>query len=397
MATLTYSGLSIRTVTQIKEAIELALRETVSPNIDLSSSTLIGQFVSIIANQLALEEEALASIYSYLDPNTAEGDALDRISAFTATQRRPAIKTSLSASLLFSQVGTFPSGTLLASPLGNEQVTFENVHDVVVLSVPHTATNVLMRATDPGPVNVILGPTGPGSLTQIVTPTNGWDGIFGTSNLSQGSFSESDTDLRFRRTIELFSPGTTSVNGIAADLSSQISNIKTLAVLDNPTASTVDGIPPYAFEVIISAAEASDEDIGRVIFENKSAGAPTHGNREVIIEDDFNNSHIIRFSRPQEIPISIVADLTVRPGSLYPGQDQVRQAIITNATSSFVPGLDASPSQVSHWIFDSVPGVLSVDNITINGSSTRFPISIRELAVITSSLDITINSTVGIP
>ncbi len=396
MATLSSEGLEVRTVTEILDAIKEALRTTVSPNLDLSSTSLLGQFSAIIANGLGLEEEALLDLYGGMDPSTATGDALDRISAFTGTFRASATSATVSCSLGFSQTGTFTSGTLLASPSGSNSVLFENVHDVVVSSVPFTASNVLMRAIDTGPVNVILGQTGLGSLTQIASPVAGWDFIFASSSFSQGTDIESDAALRLRRITEIFAAGSTSTSAIRADISSRVSGVRSVTVTDNTSSMTVDSIPPYGLEVVIDAPGASSEDIAQVIFDNKSAGAPTYGNTFYDIADTGGNVHRIFFSRPVEIPVAMAITITHRPGSVFPGTDFVKQTVISNATSSWVPGLDVAPSQISHWIFDDVPGVLDVTT-TVNGSPNRFTIGARQIAVITSSNDITVTATVGTP
>jgi len=397
MAQLLSTGLSTRTVMTTKAELEAALKSALGENIDLSTTSPLGQFVAIIAQDTTLLEEALAAVYNAMDPTAATGDALDRIAAFNGVYRREATRTTLSASLFFSQTGTYTSGTLLANPVGNESSLFENVDNIVVTTTPFTASNVLMRALDTGPINVILGATGNGSLTEIASPVAGWDSIQGTSNLSQGTNIESDSELRFRRVQELFQAGSTSVNGIRADISSRVSGVRSVTVFENTSSSTVNLQPAYSIEVVVDGPSATDEDIATSIFRSKSAGAPTYGNTQFDVADSSGNLHTISFSRPVEIPVAISMDVIYRPGSVYPGDDFVKQTIISNATASWVPGLDASPSQIAHWVFDDVPGILAVENSQVDGSPTRRAISIRQIAVITASTDITINSSVGTP
>lgn len=397
MAQFTYQGLSTRTLAQIKEEIEGGLKSSLGENIDLSSTSLLGQMVSVFANAIVLEEEGLAKIYSNTDPSTATGDALERICAFNGVYRRGATNTSLTASLFFSSTGTYPSGTLLANPVGSDSDLFENVHTIVVPSVPYTASNVLMRAVQSGPVQVVLGTSGPGTLTQIASPVAGWDGLYGSASLIIGKEAESDEELRIRRITELFKPATTTVDGIVADLSTYVTGVITVAVYENTSSFVVNNIPPYAVEAVVWAPPASNENIARTIFNSISAGTPTHGNNSFDVPDSSGNLHTIRFSRPEEIGITITMDIVYRPGTLYPGDDGVKNVIIQNALKIWVPGLDASPSEIAHWVFDEVPGILAVENVTVNGTSTRFPISIRQIAVINSPADITINSTQGTP
>lgn len=396
MAELTDDGLVSLTVSQIKAQIEEEQSATISPALDLSSTSLLGQVNAIFSDRLASLEEALLALYNAMDPLNAGGDALDRLSALTGTFRRAATATSLSCSLGFSNTGTYNSGTLRANPVGSPDIIFSNVSDIVVSSVPFTASNVLMRAVDTGPNTVILGNTGSGALTEIASPVAGWDFIFGSSSLSIGTAAETDTALRLRRVTELFNPGTGTVNALQSDLSNQVSGVLSVTVLENTASFTVDSIPPYGIEAVVYGPSAADADIADVIFNGKSAGAPTAGNTLYQIADSVGNLHDIYFTRPVETPVAITVTLDYLPGSTFTGVDTVRSAIITNASASWVPGLDVIQSQISAWV-QEVPGVLEVDTVLIDGVDARKTINNRQVAAITSSLDITVTPTLGSP
>jgi uncharacterized phage protein gp47/JayE len=396
MATLTTEGLVTRTLQEIKEEIETEQREQISPAVDQSTTSLLGQQNAIISNALAQIEEGLAALYSAMDPNSAQDDALDRLSAITGTYRRGATATQVSCSLEFSQTGTYAAGTLLAFPEGAPDQLFTNDADIVVASVPYTATDVLFKAVEPGPTRLILGDSGPLSLTGISSPTPGWDSIEATSNLLIGTDEELDEQLRFRRSQELFNPGSTSINGIVAEVMSTVSGVIQCTVLENTSSVEYDGIPAYAIEPIVWGPTSPDDQIGYAIFRSKSAGTPTHGVEQYVVADSAASLHTIRFTRPEAVPVSLYINIGYKAGLEYVGDDAIASYIIEQSQRYWVPGRDIVPSQIIGWIF-SRPGVLEVSGVEINGETSKLEISAREYGVILDFTDIQINSQIVVP
>jgi uncharacterized phage protein gp47/JayE len=388
MATFVSGGLETRTVAEIKEIIEGIQTADISDVLDQSSTSPLGQFNAIIANQLATVEEALANLYSIIDPDSAWGDALNRLSAITGTTRRPGRATTISASLFFDQTGTFPAGSLLANPVGST-ISFANDQTLVVSAVPHTASNVLMRASITGSVQVVAGPSGPLSLTQIASPSPGWTKIEGTGTIIIGQAAETDAELRARRTEELFSQGTTSTAGITSRVR-QIDGVISCITLDNTGSVTIDNIPPYGVETVVWGGFDNTE-VAQTIYEAKSAGTPTSGNTEVVITDTSGYNHRIRFTIPVAVPVTLDITIGYQAGGAYGGDQAVKERIMERALQYWVPGRDVVPSQIISWIM-SVGGVLEVSAIDINSNPTKLEIDGREIAEIQSINDITITS-----
>lgn len=395
MAELTLDGLTVRTVNDIKTEIETEEKSTISPAIDVSTTSPLGQVNAVVANQIASAEEGLAALYKAMDPSIATGDALDRLAAFNGVFRKAATRTSVTASLFFSNTGTYTSGALLANPVGSGDSLYSNVHNIIISSVPATASNVLMRAIDSGVSPMILGSSGSGTLTEQANSVAGWDGLFGSASLSLGDVVETDTDLRLRRLRELFKAGSTSVDGIVADISSLVSGVLQVHVFENTASfADADGIAPYAFEAVVYGPSATDANIAEVIFAAKAAGAPSYGTTSTEVADSNGTLHNINFTRPAIVPLVLTVQLTYQAGSAFGGGDLVKQAIITNASGSWQPGLDVATSQISAWV-QALEGVLSVDAVTVFGAGARFTITNRQIAAITSSTDITVTSTAG--
>lgn len=397
MADLQTTGLQIRTVTEIKDEIESILKSAVSENLDFSASTLLGQLTSIVANQLGTLEELLMEIYTAMDPASAAGDALDRLAAITGVSRIGGRSTSISVELTFDSdptERTYSAGTILLAPQGNETKIFTNVNDVVVSPFQSIVSDVSMASIDFEAIPIVLGPSGPGTLSVLIDEVPaGLLAADGKSLIVFGFPQESDTSLRARRTKEIFLPGTGTTNAILSALLAAFPDAKSIKVFDNPTGVVVDSIDPYAVEAVILAPLTTPDDIAQVIFDQKSAGTPTSGNTEGIAIDSQNNTHLIKYTEPVEVPVTI--DIRIQyHGVAYPGKEAVKSALSQKAIKEWLPGDDVHASEIIHWIFSDIAGIkgvqVAIDSLIIGANIQTKSINTREVAIVAELGDITI-------
>jgi uncharacterized phage protein gp47/JayE len=389
---MTTGGLDIPTLAEIKSEIELTQQTLISPSIDQSTTTAVGQNNAIFSQALAKIYEGLEAIWMSASPKTAASSALDRIVAITGTTRRSATRTKVSCSVYFDQTGTFASGTLLANPHGDEDHIFANVTDVVVASVPHTGTNILFQALDTGYVPVLLGPSGPTSLTEIASPVAGWSGIRATGGLVTGQPAETDLQLRQRQEDELFNAGSTSVNAIRSDLKNNVTGVLTVNVIENTSSSPVGLTPAYGIQAVVWPASVDSSQVASSIFRTKAAGTPTGGNTSATVTDDFGSLHTIKWSYPTEVGMLVSMSIGYLPGNGFSGATAVRNEIYAYATASWIPGKNVIRSDLSK-VVASMQGVNQVDNVKVGTSfgtlaNSNYTIDASQIATITSSTDI---------
>lgn len=375
MAELTPDGLVTETLSDILETIEADQRANVSASLDQSTSSPLGQINRLSARAYRLLEEALAALYLAIDPDSASGDALLRLCAITGTIREAATPSRVEVTINVD-AGTYAAGTLAVAPTGRPEDRFVNAEDVVAGSTGNYT--VVFEAEETGPIQVAA------DTLEIAGPVAGWNSIVSHPIATPGSNIETEAALRARRNAEIESPGSSSVSGIAADITRTISDVVSCYVVENDTDATVDSIPAHSIEVVVFGPEVpttdDDDAVAAQILESKAAGIGTYGTTSRTVYDDEGQAHVIRFTRPADVTINVAITLA-KDATSYSGDDAVEEAIETAAEEQWVPGLDAAGSQIAAWVH-GVAGVLRITAITLNGGSSFGAVSIssRQIA-----------------
>ena len=392
MAELTSAGLAIRTQAEIQAEMETAQRANISDRLDLETFFPFGQLNRLISRAQRTVEEALQAVYAAIDPDGATGEALDRISAITGTIREAATSTR-STVVVNVDPGTYAIGTLAASVTGRPAARFLNAEAVVNGGGSAADVSAVFEAEDTGAVSC------PQDTLVIAGPVSGWNGITSNTEGALGSPSESDAALRLRRRQEVESPGSASVDGIVADLSRNIPEIQSVSLIENYNDTTVDGIPPHSFEVVVFGPEvptaADDQAVADQIFASKAVGVGAYGTTLETVTDSEGVSHTIGFTRPAVVDLTIALSVDVGPD--YAGDSELASAIAEAADLAYVPGLNGAGSQIAWWAH-AVAGVLRVTSVTINGGGSfgTYAISSRQIARIQSG-SVTVTSTEATP
>ena len=384
----TSSGLTISTQAETLAAIEADQRASISAELDLSTSSPEGQINRITARRIRVAEEALAALFAALDPETATGDALLRICAISGTYRKPAIATRVLVTCTFgSGPISRPTGSLVAFPAGRPADRFSNV-ETIDTPAPGVYL-VTFEAETPGPIIVTA------DSLQIAAPVAGWVSIDGHPDGTTGAAIETEAALRLRRKREVSAPGSSSVIGIAADLSA-VEGVISAYVVENDTDGAVSGQPPHSIECVVYGPQtptATDDDaIAAVILSAKAAGIATYGTTSRTIYDSESFPRTVRFTRPARVDV-LPSITLVKSADLYAGDDAVKAAI---AAIEFTPGVDCSWDLVVAAA-RTVAGVLRVVSVNLGlGAFVDVPISLRQIASIDSG-DVTVSSSTGVP
>jgi hypothetical protein len=206
-----------------------------------------------------------------------------------------------------------------------------------------------------------------------------------------------------RRTDELALGGSTTVNGLRAELL-ELEDVESVTIFVNNTDVTDgDGLPPHSIEALVRIPVGADYDqaVWDALLAGVAAGIKTHADPITghigTAEDDEGTEHIMRFTRPTEVPIYVAITVTV-DDELFPsdGADQIKQSIVGWGDIQKT-GKDAVSAAISAQAF-GVEGVIDVTTCNIGtapapGSSTTVPISLRQLATYdTSRITVTVNT-----
>jgi uncharacterized phage protein gp47/JayE len=236
-----------------------------------------------------------------------------------------------------------------------------------------------------------------GSLTVIETPVTGIDAAENLLDADVGSAVETDSELKDRRTLQLQRAGTATIEGIRNNILQVVDVVQALVFENDTDVTDGFGRPPHSFESIVDGG--LDAAVAAAIFEAKGAGIKAYGTTIVAVTDSMSISHDIGFSRPTEIDIWMIINITPRTdateGDLYPvdGDAQVEAAVLAYA-EDFIMGQDVVVN-LFYTPVNSIAGVIGVE-ILVGLSdpptlSNNLPISPNEIAKFDSTR-ITVNS-----
>ena len=119
---------------------------------------------------------------------------------------------------------------------------------------------------------------------------------------------ESDAEARARMTTALASRNNTTIDSIRAALLA-LNRVALVKVYVNDT-DTVDdkGISPHSIAVIVYGGRSAEIPVA--IFQKKPPGIATWGSTTSTVTDSEGNTHQIKWSRPENISINIIVNVT---------------------------------------------------------------------------------------
>lgn len=445
MPGLTSTGFEIPTLPEIVEALNASVRAELGATLDLNPETSVGgKIIGVVAERFAELWEGELELFSALNPNTAQGAGLDSICAITGTVRRAASFSTVPVVLVGTTGITIPAGSRVAVQ-GNQGAQFELDADAELVAVAaweaSTAYAVgalarnggnVYRATTAGTSAGAGGPSGEGSaivdgtvtwrfcgtgtgalsasfsaldsgpvqalafaLTEIQTPVANWDAAINFFDAEIGAALETDSELRQRREIELFSAGSGTVDAIRAAVLA-VDGVTTCSVGEN-VSDVTDGEsrPPHSFEAIVEGGD--DQEIAEAIFATKPAGIRSFGTENVLVTDDQGVAHDVEFTRPTPIPIFVIVNVTKNTSFPADGAAQIKAAIAARGALLAI-GNDVVSSNLKVAPF-SVAGVIDVTALFIDdapapATETTVTIGTKQRATFNTA-NITVNLSNG--
>ena len=447
---LTTDGFVQKTLADLKTEIENALKASFGTSIDLSPQSVFGQFVGVCADRLADLWSLGGSIHAAFTPDGASGTSLDDLCAITGTVRLPASHSTVSVSVAGTPATVIPDGSFMttgiygsrwvlngpvvlaaagawvtttayaaATVLGGFGDTVTRGGNIYVCTVSGTSgagpsgtgtaivdgtctwrflgtgtgtANATAHAESYGPVTAVAF-----DLNTIASPYSGWTGVINSLDAVLGTLLETDAALRIRREAEIRTAGKASVDAIRAALLA-VSGVSSATVFENTTdVVDVNGVPPHAVECLVIGG--TNAAVAASIFDEKAAGVATYGSTTVSVNDSAGSPHAVNFSRPTEIPIYVIFNLTVDLLT-WPvdGAAQVKAALVAwgNAQKAGKDAVSAGCMARAFSIAGVLDGVALIGGAPAPTLTTTIPISIRQIATWDTGR-ITVNAVGGTP
>jgi len=374
------TGLTVKTLTEIREELEADYKEIYGDDINLDQNSPDGQIINIESQDAVDLREVLSQINAGFDPDQAEGRVLDQRVALNNITRNGGTFTLAPVEITVDQavnlVGLDDQSDELNSTVSNLYTVKDDAGNEFYLLVSQTivgagAVDYSFRAADIGDVQVLVG--------TITTPVTIIPGVTGVNNTaaasSQGVDEESDAGLKVRRRASTAISSVGYLDAIEAAIK-DLDNVTTGIVLENTT-DTIDsdGIPSHSIWAIVEGGD--NIEIGTVIYAKKSSGSGMKGDVEVEIDRPNGTIFTSKFDRP------IDADLYIRFSLVLPGgvvdTANLKALIVENITWGV--GADAVASQITAYVQSlNVNYQISAMEVSKNGSdwfevvSTTLPI-----------------------
>lgn len=386
---VTDTGFNPKLIGDILDDIETQQRADWGADINLGGEGAIGQNNATFAAGLAEAWEVLNAVYRSIYPDSASGEALDNVCAITGVTRLPATRSTVTLECT-GTVGT----PLAAGRVISVDVTGERFVSQESATIGGGGTvDVLFQAENYGEIALNTGQ----SLT-IETPVVGWSSVAANADAELGEDIETDAALRLRRADLLTVQGTATIEAIRADVLA-VDDVEAVYVFENVSLVTDSrNLPPKSIEVLAQGGD--DADVAQAIFDSKAAGIETYGHSPndvtETVTDSMGIDHDINFTRPDETPVYIRADVTYNPAT-YPsdGDDQIKAALAALGDTLEL-GQTVVFERFQAEVF-AVSGVVDcplfrIDTVSPPTGTSNITFDIRELATFDTG-DITVNST----
>ena len=359
-------------------------------NFNVSPESPDGQINGVISESNANLWEIAEEAYNAFNPSAATGVTLSNLVQLNGIVRSQATSSRANLTITGTASTLIPLGSLISTSDTDDQFLTE---EDLILDGSGNGT-VFASAVVTGPINALAG-----TLTVIDTPITGWDTVTNISDAIVGTDEETDVELRVRREQSVARNAQAIIDAIFAEVRAVL-GVTQVTVLENDTNTGPDanGLPAHSIHVI--AVGGIDADIAEAIFLKKTLGATPFGTTTVQVNDDQGIPHDISFSRPTEIDIYIIVNLTIFSNYPVTGDNDIKQAIVDYANGDLIVGRDFNlGDDVIHSELYTPINIIqghTVDSLFIGispapGGSADISIAVTEISNFTIA-NITVNS-----
>ena len=349
MAGVTEQGFTVKSAAEITADLDAKFVGTFGSQFDTSAESPDGQLIGIVAKLLEDVWQQAEGAYNAYSPSNAYGVGLDKVAEINGITRITNLPTSVAITLSGTAGTVVPAGYIVKTVDGLEFAT------VAVAVIPAIVT---AKCTTQGAIRILAN--------EVHVLTTAIAGLTGATNLEPGITGivrEEDPAFRARRENSTISRGTSSIDAIYEGVKSL--NLPYIAIIENTTSATVDGVPANSFLVVVEGGTPAE--VSQVIYDNKPQGITSYGSIVTVINDSKGYPHNIGISRPTPIDISVTTSITNLPGASLDSATLVKAAIV-----DYVNNLNISEDVYWSYFFSAILEV--VPNIKINSLQIKFTV-----------------------
>ena len=349
MAGVTEQGFTVKSAAEITADLDAKFVGTFGSQFDTSAESPDGQLIGIVAKLLEDVWQQAEGAYNAYSPSNAYGVGLDKVAEINGITRITNLPTSVAITFSGTAGTVVPAGYIVKTVDGLEFAT------VTVAVLPAIVT---AKCTTQGAIRILAN--------EVHVLTTAIAGLTSATNLEPGITGivrEEDPAFRARRENSTISRGTSSIDAIYEGVKSL--NLPYIAIVENTTSATVDGVPANSFLVVVEGGTPAE--VSQVIYDNKPQGITSYGSIVTVINDSKGYPHNIGISRPTPIDISVTTSITNLPGASVDSATLVKAAIV-----DYVNNLNISEDVYWSYFFSAILEV--VPNIKINSLQIKFTV-----------------------
>ena len=349
MAGVTEQGFTVKSAAEITADLDAKFVGTFGSQFDTSAESPDGQLIGVVAKLLEDVWQQAEGAYNAYSPSHAYGVGLDKVAEINGITRITNLPTSVAITFSGTAGTVVPAGYIVKTVDGLEFAT------VAVAVIPAIVT---AKCTTQGAIRILAN--------EVHVLTTAIAGLTGATNLEPGITGitrEEDPAFRARRENSTISRGTSSIDAIYEGVKSL--NLPYIAIIENTTSATVDGVPANSFLVVVEGGTPAE--VSQVIYDNKPQGITSYGSIVTVINDSKGYPHNIGISRPTPIDISVTTSITNLPRASVDSATLVKAAIV-----DYVNNLNISEDVYWSYFFSAILEV--VPNIKINSLQIKFTV-----------------------
>ena len=338
-------------------------------DIDTNDNTPLGKFIRLNVADLADVYEILEMIYYARFPNTATGISLDRLCPFAGISRNPATCAAHNVRFIGTAGEYVPEAFMVSTADGD--ITF-HTYDSLLIGENGTVDGVVYCETAGTIGNVTLG-----KINTIVNPDANVDSIEHLGIAVYGEDVETDAALRGRFNDTISGSGSSTAAAISGAIA-RVPLVDGVAVVENDTDGTVDGIPPHSFECFVLSPESQDVLVAEAIFNKKPLGIKAVGDVAVEIVDESGTTHTVSFSRAIQKDLYIKLNVVTNNYFETDGAEQIKSHI-AEYINTLKNGENVYLSSIYGYIYKAA-GVVNVSSLTLSTDGSAYNTNNIEVA-----------------
>ena len=349
MAGVTEQGFTVKSAAEITADLDAKFVGTFGSQFDTSAESPDGQLIGVVAKLLEDVWQQAEGAYNAYSPSNAYGVGLDKVAEINGITRITNLPTSVAITFSGTAGTVVPAGYIVKTVDGLE---FATVAAAVIPAI------VTAKCTTQGAIRILAN--------EVHVLTTAIAGLTGATNLEPGITGivrEEDPAFRARRENSTISRGTSSIDAIYEGVKSL--NLPYIAIIENTTSATVDGVPANSFLVVVEGGTPAE--VSQVIYDNKPQGITSYGSIVTVVNDSKGYPHNIGISRPTPIDISVTTSITNLPGASLDSATLVKAAIV-----DYVNNLNISEDVYWSYFFSAILSV--VPNIKIDSLQIKFTV-----------------------